>query len=875
MASVSNGKDAFDTRRELMAAGRSWSIHDLTRLDSEHLPYSLKILLESLLRAQAHEQVQALLGWSADATPDAAVDLYPGRLFLHDTNGVPTLVDLAGMRDAVADLGLDPALVNPMIPAQLVADHSVIAEAFARPDARQLNVQIEYRRNRERYRFLKWGQAALPDFVVVPPGTGIMHQVNIEYLAQVVVDAGEWAYPDVCLGTDSHTTMVNGLGVLGWGIGGIEGEAVLLGQPLSLPLPPVVGFRLEGELPPGSTSTDLVLTVTQMLRRHGVVGKFVEFVGPGVSGLTVADRATIANMGPEYGSTAAMFAIDDETLRYLRMTGRSAGHVDLVERYAKEQGLWFEPDSPVRYSENITLDLSTVEASLAGPRRPQDRVALSSSQNAFATEVGGQRHRSTIVLNQEEHEIEDGAVAIAAITSCTNTSNPSVMVAAGLLARNAVQRGLSSKPWVKTTLSPGSRVVMDYYAAAGLTGDLEKLGFHLTGFGCMTCIGASGPLIPEVTAAAHEGVRVVSVLSGNRNFEGRINPDVPLNYLASPPLVVAYALAGTMDRDLTTEPLGTGSDGEPVYLRDIWPTEAEVQQVIGASLDADMFTDAYASVFDGGAEWQALPAEASTTFDWDPDSSYVRRPPHLDGFTEQPRPVGDIHGARVLVKLGDSVTTDHISPAGAIPTSTVAGRYLAGLGNKPSEFNTYASRRGNHEVMVRGTFANVRLRNELVAPTVGGVTKCFARDGEVLPVYEAALAYQAQGTPLVVLAGKEYGSGSSRDWAAKGPALLGVRAVLAQSFERIHRSNLIGMGILPLEFRPGQNAQTLGLSGEEEFDVLGLEPLGRGVRPEHVTVRAGSHTFEMIVRLDTPREVDYYRQGGIMPYVLRSMLARQ
>jgi aconitate hydratase len=925
--------DSFDTAGTLDVGGVAHRIHRITDLAPADLPYSLRIVLENLLRHEdgeqvTAEQIQALLEWGTPDSFTRAVDLHPARVFLHDTNGVPTLVDLAAMRDATAALGGDAARINPVIPAELVIDHSVIADVFGTPDAFTRNVEIEYGRNAERYRFLRWGQQSLRNFAVVPPGTGIMHQVNVEYLSRVVMTDGGWAYPDVCLGTDSHTTMVNGLGVLAWGIGGIEAEAAMLGQSLSMLLPRVVGVHLHGALPEGTTATDLVLTITELMRRHGLVGKFVEFSGPGVTGITLADRVTISNMSPEFGSTCAYFPIDDETLRYLRFTGRSNDRVALVEAYAKEQGLWHDPDRPRRYSEHVELDLSTVVPSLAGPRRPQDRVPLDVSRTAFrlaltdmlapadtpsepavaswADEASEESFPSSdapaidaerpgagrpapvptspalpsrpsaparITLDGAEHEIDHGAVAIAAITSCTNTSNPSVMVAAALLAKNAVLRGLRSQPWVKTSLSPGSRVVTDYFDKAGLTPYLEKLGFHLAGYGCMTCIGASGPLIDEVGAVVGEhDLAVVSVLSGNRNFDGRINPDVRMNYLASPPLVVAYAIAGTMDVDLLTDPLGTDPDGHPVHLRDVWPSSREIQDVIDGALDTGMFTRAYADVFTGDHHWRDLDTPTGVTFAWADDSTYVRRPPYLDGMGRKPGQMSDITGGRVLVKLGDSVTTDHVSPAGAIPPRTPAGRYLTDLGVPRFELNTYASRRGNHEVMMRGCFANVRLRNELVPGVEGGYTRDFT-DGQIKPVYDAALTYGAAGAPLLIVAGKDYGSGSSRDWAAKGPALLGVCAVLAESFERIHRSNLVGMGILPLQFRDGQTADTLALTGDETITVTGLADAEPGRSPGTVTVDADGTRFEAILRLDTHREQEYIRHGGIMKYVLRSMLA--
>jgi aconitate hydratase len=922
------GVNSLGTRDAVSLGGRRSQLHRLDRVAADRLPFTFKVVLENLLRHDdgqpaARRQIDALLNWDPRARQDAEIDLNPTRIFLHDTNGVPTLVDLAAMRDAFSELGGDPSAINPLIPAELVTDHSVIADFFGRADARDLNVDLEYERNSERYRFLKWGQASFNRFKVVPPGMGIMHQVNIEYLARVVETDGDWTYPDMCLGTDSHTTMVNGLGVLGWGIGGIEAEAVMLGQPLSILLPDVLGFRLTGELPTGATATDLVLTITQILRAHGVVGKFVEFHGPGVARTSVADRVTIANMSPEFGSTCAVFPIDAETLNYLRFTGRSADHVDMVEAYAKLQGLWHQPDVHLDYSEHIELDLSTVVPSLAGPRRPQDRVPLSRAQSAFRAEMSyagvpqpkpswvdeasaesfpasdapaidvdarqppadeappvhhSHSHLRSkpieVTIGSQQHQLQHGAVAIAAITSCTNTSNPQVMVAAGLLARNAARRGLTRRPWVKTTLSPGSKVVMDYLHAAGLIEPLEALGFHLAGFGCMTCIGASGPLIDEVSVAVrNHDLTVVSVLSGNRNFEGRINPDVSMNYLASPPLVVAYALAGTMDIDLVTAPLATDPDGLPVYLTDLWPAKEDIDAVVGQSVDAEMFHTAYAGIFDGDHRWQALDAPVGDTFAWAADSTYVRRPPHFDNLSRQPPPVSDIVDARVLVKLGDSVTTDHISPAGAITPGSDAGRYLTELGVSRRHLNTFASRRGNHEVLMRGAFANVRLRNQIAPDTVGGFTRCFDADA-VMPMHEAAITYRNNGTPLVVIAGKDYGAGSSRDWAAKGPKLLGIRAVLAESFERIHRSNLICMGVLPLQFLPGESAASLGLTGEEKITVSGIAAVVENLTDRHVDVQADGRNFRMLVRLDTRREGDYYRNGGVLPYVLRALLDR-
>lgn len=881
-----SGLDTLGTRSRLEVLGQPLSYHRIDRLAPADLPVSLRILLENVARfhdgtSRGDDQVRAILARGAAGTP---VDLYASRVFLHDTNGVPTVVDLAAMRDAMSDLGGDPALVNPVIASELVIDHSVIADVFGRPDALTRNVELEYARNGERYRFLRWGQQSLKKFAVVPPGTGIMHQVNVEHLARVVMVEDGLAFPDFCLGTDSHTTMVNGLGVLGWGIGGIEAEAAMLGQSMSALVPNVVGVRLTGELPAGTTATDLVLTLTELLRAHGVIGKFVEFHGTGLSALPVTDRVTIANMSPEFGSTCALFPVDDETLRYLRFTGRSEEQVALVEAYAKEQGLWHQPGSPPRFSEAVDLDLSTVVPSLAGPSRPEDRVPLDQARTRFRTAVESVRQHGAssdtkplstaiVVIDGTAHELSDGAVAVAAITSCTNTSNPAVMVGAGLLARNAVRAGLRSRPWVKTTLSPGSRVVMDYYRRAGLIPDLEALGFHLAGFGCMTCIGASGPLIGAVSEAiAETGLTVTSVLSGNRNFEGRIQPDVAMNYLASPPLVIAYALSGTMDIDLRTEPLGHNPQGEPVYLRDIWPDPAEIEAVSAGSIDAAMFTDAYANVFAGDRRWQDISVHTTESFAWDENSTYIRQPPYLNGMTREPEAVKDITGARVLVKLGDKVTTDHISPAGAITASSAAARFLAQLGESAGDFNTYASRRGNHQVMMRGAFANIRLRNQVAPGTRGGRTRNFLADGREDSIYDTAAAYRAAGVPMVVVAGKDYGGGSSRDWAAKGPALLGIRSVIAQSFERIHRSNLIAMGVLPLELIDG-GPQDLAPTGTETITISGLEPLNSGHVPATVRVLADGREFTARVRLDTPREADYFRHGGVMPYVLRGLLA--
>ncbi|AKS34321.1 aconitate hydratase AcnA [Mycolicibacterium goodii] len=869
-------RNTRDTQRRLTVGDQVLRYHDVSVIAPRELPVCLRIVLENVLRfddgtGRLEEQIRAVV-----AGADTSVDLYPSRVFLHDTNGVPVLVDLAGLRDGMAALNGDPAAVNPVISAELVVDHSVIADVFGTADAMARNVEIEYGRNDERYRFLRWGQQSLKDFAVVPPGTGIMHQVNLEYLARVVMTEGDWAIPDVCLGTDSHTTMVNGLGVLGWGIGGIEAEAAMLGQSLSINVPDVVGVRLNGTLPVGSTATDLVLTITERLRAHGVIGKFVEFTGVGVSALSLADRATIANMSPEFGSTCALFPIDDETLRYLRLTGRDEQHVQLVEAYAKAQGLWHDPDRVLRFDAVVDIDLADVVPVIAGPARPEDRVPVRDAKRRFNTAVqtvrGGPDTRSATVTLGDGHEISDGAVAIAAITSCTNTSNPEVMVAAGLLARNAVRAGLRSKPWVKTTLSPGSRVVMDYLADAGLDADLEKLGFHLTGFGCMTCIGASGPLIDEVSQAVTDGVTVVSVLSGNRNFEGRIQPEVAMNYLASPPLVVAYALAGTMDIDLATEPLGHDADGTPVHLADVWPAPEEVRAVIEGSLSADMFTAAYREVFTGDRRWRDIDVAGTELFPWDADSTYIRRPPYLDGMPLEPVPVADIEAARVLVKLGDLVTTDHISPAGAITVGTPAWDYLAARGVARRDVNTYASRRGNHEVMMRGAFANVRLQNRVAPGTRGGKTLDFLHGGAETTVYDAAETYRKAGVPVVVVAGRDYGGGSSRDWAAKGPALLGIRAVIAQSFERIHRSNLVAMGVIPIETDAGPD--DIAPTGAEEITIEGLSALNSGVVPSHVVIRSDGREFVGRLRLDTEREADYIRHGGVMRYVLRHLRGR-
>jgi len=886
MASV----NSFGAKGTLDVNGKSYEIYRLDAVsgrgaDVDSLPFSLKVLLENLLRTEdganiTESDILALAGWDSDAEPDKEIQFTPARVIMQDFTGVPCVVDLATMREAMSDIGGDPNKINPLAPAEMVIDHSVIADFFGSPQAFERNVEIEYERNRERYQFLRWGQGAFSDFKVVPPGTGIVHQVNIEHLARVVftreVDGELTAYPDTCVGTDSHTTMVNGIGVVGWGVGGIEAEAAMLGQPVSMLIPRVVGFKLSGELPEGSTATDLVLTITEMLRAHGVVGKFVEFYGEGVSALPLANRATIGNMSPEFGSTIAVFPIDDETIDYLRLTGRSDEQLALVEAYAKEQGLWHDPAAEPRYSERLELDLATVVPSIAGPKRPQDRVEVSQAVAEYAKALEAYTSEPDKVvsfeLDGQTHEIGHGAVTIAAITSCTNTSNPSVMIGAALLAKKAVEKGLTRKPWVKTTLAPGSQVVSGYYDKAGLTPYLDKLGFNLVGYGCTTCIGNSGPLIPEVSAAVNEGdLAATAVLSGNRNFEGRINPDVKMNYLASPPLVVAYALAGSMKVDLFKDPLGQDQEGNDVFLKDIWPSPAEVEQVIAGAISADMFAEDYADVFAGDERWRSLETPEGDTFAWDESSTYVRKAPYFDGMPDEPEPVTEIAGAKVLLKLGDSVTTDHISPAGAIKKDSPAGKYLIDHGVAQRDFNSYGSRRGNHEIMIRGTFANIRLRNQLAPGTEGGFTRDFTKGGEVTTVFEASENYIAQGTPLVVLAGKEYGSGSSRDWAAKGTALLGVSAVIAESYERIHRSNLIGMGVLPLQFPDGVTAESLGLSGEETFEITGVIQLNEGTIPRTVHVKADAIEFDAIVRIDTPGEANYYRNGGIMQYVLRNL----
>lgn len=932
--------NSFGAKSTLTVGSTDYEIYRIDAVTGyEKLPYSLKVLLENLLRTEdganvTKEQIDALGSWDAQAEPNTEIQFTPARVVMQDFTGVPCIVDLATMREAVAGLGGDPNKINPLAPAEMVIDHSVIADLFGRADAFERNTEIEYERNGERYQFLRWGQTAFDDFKVVPPGTGIVHQVNIEYLARTTftrdVNGVTQAYPDTCVGTDSHTTMVNGLGVLGWGVGGIEAEAAMLGQPVSMLIPKVVGFKLTGEIPTGVTATDVVLTITDMLRQHGVVGKFVEFYGDGVGQVPLANRATIGNMSPEFGSTAAMFPVDDVTLDYLRLTGRSEEQVALVEAYAKQQHMWHDPSVEPTFSEYLELDLSTVVPSIAGPKRPQDRIELTKSKEQFAKDLVNYATADTIVDEQVaesfpasdapsttpenegdeaektvhhtafapaniskpskvsgpsgEYTLDHGAVTIAAITSCTNTSNPSVMLAAGLLARNAAKKGLTSKPWVKTTMAPGSKVVTDYYEKAGLNEDLEKLGFYTVGYGCTTCIGNSGPLIEEVSDAINDNdLAVTAVLSGNRNFEGRINPDVKMNYLASPPLVIAYALAGSMNFDFDNDPLGTDADGNDVYLKDIWPTADEVQATIDSSISTDMFNTQYASVFEGDEKWKSLPTPTGSTFEWDSESTYVRKPPYFDGMTLELEPVKDIEGARVLAKLGDSVTTDHISPAGAIKADSPAGQYLQEHGIDRKDFNSYGSRRGNHEVMIRGTFANIRLKNQLLDGVEGGFTRDFTQEGGPQSfIYDAAQNYAAEETPLVVLGGKEYGSGSSRDWAAKGTRLLGVKAVITESFERIHRSNLIGMGVVPLQFPEGESIESLGLDGTEVFSIEGLTQLNEGVTPKTVKVTAqpsehspaGKQTveFDAVVRIDTPGEADYYRNGGILQYVLRSLV---
>jgi aconitate hydratase len=925
--------NSFDAKAKLTVGDRSYEIYRLDamppRFDVARLPFSLKILLENLLRNEDGESVRAediesLASWDARAEPSAEIAFTPARVVMQDFTGVPAIVDLAAMRDAIAEMGGNANKINPLVPAELVIDHSVQVDEFGTRSAFARNAELEFERNQERYAFLRWGQGAFDNFAVVPPDTGIVHQVNLEYLARVVFVNDELgqAYPDTLVGTDSHTTMINGLGVLGWGVGGIEAEAAMLGQPMSMLIPQVIGFKLTGELPEGATATDLVLTVTEMLRRHGVVGKFVEFHGSGLARLPLADRATIGNMSPEFGSTCAIFPIDAETLRYLEFSGRPAELIGLVEAYAKEQGLWHDEDSEEpAYSDELELDLSTVVPSIAGPKRPQDRVSLTDAKAAFRVALDGylpddseedaalgesfpasdpvsthhangighepnaragaaqvaERRRTQVpvtLADGTETELDHGHVVIAAITSCTNTSNPSVMLGAGILARNAVQRGLRVKPWVKTSLAPGSKVVTEYLDRAGLTEYLDALGFNLVGYGCTTCIGNSGPLPEEVSEVVNDtDLAVVSVLSGNRNFEGRINPDVKMNYLASPPLCVAYALAGTMDTDLYEEPLGEDGHGAPVFLKDIWPTAAEVAETVLEAVRSDMFRTSYAEVFDGDERWNSLEVPTGESFAWDEGSTYVRRPPFFEQLAREPEPVTDVEGARVLALLGDSVTTDHISPAGSIKRDSPAGAYLIDRGVMPKDFNSYGSRRGNHEVMMRGTFANIRLRNQLAPGTEGGVTLYLGGEGESeqMSIYDASMRYQEQGVPLVVLAGKEYGSGSSRDWAAKGTRLLGVRAVIAQSFERIHRSNLVGMGVLPLQFKDGDSVESLGLTGHETFSVGDLADADS--IPREVTVRADDTEFNVTVRIDTPKEQRYFRHGGILQFVLRELLA--
>ncbi|MBM6729911.1 aconitate hydratase AcnA [Bifidobacterium pullorum subsp. saeculare] len=892
----------------LNVAGKEYDYYRIDDLDGiDHLPYSLKVLVENLVRNIdganiTDDHVRALLDWDPDAEPSHEIQFTPSRVVMQDFTGVPCVVDLATMRDAVKTLGGDPQVINPQVQSDMVIDHSVQIDNYGVADAIERNMDIEYRRNRERYQFLRWGQQAFRNFRVVPPGTGIIHQVNIEYLAQVVMrqaaadsDGRELAYLDSCVGTDSHTTTVNGLGVLGWGVGGIEAEAAMLGQPISMLVPRVVGFKLTGAIPEGVTATDVVLTITDMLRRHGVVGKFVEFYGEGIASVPLANRATIGNMGPEFGSTCGIFPIDDVTLDYLRLTGRSEEQVALIEAYAKANKLWGDATAPgyvePTYSEYLELDLGSVVPSIAGPKRPQDRIELSSAKQAFEAALPMYETADTVTEPVPIHTdfrgdfaLTNGAVAIASITSCTNTSNPSVMIAAGLIARNAVAKGLSPKPWVKTSLAPGSQVVTDYLKAAGLQDDLDALGYQLVGYGCATCIGNSGPLLPEISEAINANdLTVTAVLSGNRNFEGRISPDVKMNYLASPPLVIAYALAGTMDFDFAAEPLGTDPEGRPVFLKDIWPTNAEVEAVVNGTVSREMFLKDYASVFDGDERWRGLDVPEGDLFAWDEASTYVRRQTFFDGMGADPEPVRDIHGARVLALLGDSVTTDHISPAGAFKADSPAGRYLTERGVEPKDFNSYGSRRGNHEVMVRGTFGNIRLRNQLLASvgqevTPGGYTYDFLA-GRPTTIYEASRDYQVHDVPLVVLAGKEYGTGSSRDWAAKGTMMLGVKAVITESFERIHRSNLIGMGVLPLQFPEGESYASLGLDGTETYDIAGIEALNDGETPKtvHVTATKADGTvveFDAVVRIDTPGEADYYRNGGILQYVLRNLMKR-
>lgn len=927
--------NSFGARGTLQVGDESYEIFRLNAVPgTEKLPYSLKVLAENLLRTEdganiTKDHVLALANWDPSAEPSVEIQFTPARVVMQDFTGVPCVVDLATMREAVAALGGDPDKVNPLSPAEMVIDHSVILDVFGTADAFERNVELEYERNAERYQFLRWGQGAFDDFKVVPPGTGIVHQVNIEYLARTVMVRNGQAYPDTCVGTDSHTTMVNGLGVLGWGVGGIEAEAAMLGQPVSMLIPRVVGFKLTGEIQPGVTATDVVLTVTDMLRKHGVVGKFVEFYGKGVAEVPLANRATLGNMSPEFGSTAAIFPIDDETINYLRLTGRDEAQLALVEAYAREQGMWHDADHEPAFSEYLELDLSTVVPSISGPKRPQDRIELSDAKNAFRKDIhnyveenhpaphtnldeaveesfpasdsavlsfaeddavipsaanGGEGRPSKPVkvtsAERGNFVLDHGAVVVAGITSCTNTSNPSIMLGAALLAKKAVEKGLTTKPWVKTNMAPGSQVVTDYYNKAGLWPYLEKLGYYLGGYGCTTCIGNTGPLPDEISKAINDNdLSVTAVLSGNRNFEGRISPDVKMNYLASPPLVIAYGIAGTMDFDFETDPLGKDHDGNDVFLKDIWPSASEIEETIASSINREMFTSSYADVFKGDERWRGLPTPEGNTFAWSDDSTYVRKAPYFDGMPLEPTPVTDIKGARVLALLGDSVTTDHISPAGSIKSGTPAAQYLDEHGVERKDYNSLGSRRGNHEVMVRGTFANIRLRNQLLDDVSGGYTRDFTQDGGPQSfIYDASVNYQKAGIPLVVLGGKEYGSGSSRDWAAKGTRLLGVKAVITESFERIHRSNLIGMGVVPLQFPAGESAASLKLDGTETYDISGIEKLNEGSTPKTVQVTATRENgetvqFDAVVRIDTPGEADYYRNGGILQYVLRNMLA--
>ena len=879
--------NTFGAKQSLSFNNRSSEMFALDKVPgSKTLPFSLKILLENLLRTEdgvniTKDHINAVANWDEKAEPSIEIPYTPARVIMQDFTGVPAIVDLATMREAMIDLGGDPQKVNPLAPAELVIDHSVIADAFGSNMALKINVDLEYDRNKERYQFLRWGQGAFSEFKVVPPGTGIVHQVNIENLARVVFERNGTIYPDTVVGTDSHTTMVNGLGVLGWGVGGIEAEAAMLGQPVSMLIPKVVGFKLTGALKEGVTATDLVLTITEVLRKHGVVGKFVEFYGAGCSAVPLANRATIGNMSPEYGSTVAIFPIDDQTIDYLRFTGRSQDQLALVETYAKAQGLWLDPNHVPRFSENLELDLTTIEPSIAGPKRPQDRVALRNAKESFnkilPTYTTDLAKEIEVSLDGEKMTLKHGSVVIAAITSCTNTSNPEVMVGAGLLAKKAIELGLTRAPWVKTTLAPGSQVVTDYLNKAGLTPYLNKLGFDLVGYGCTTCIGNSGPLQEPISAGInHADLSAVSVLSGNRNFEGRINPDVKMNYLASPPLVVAYAIAGTMNIDLNNDAIGTNQEGKAIYLKDIWPSTREIQETIKGAIDSEMFTKRYADVFKGDEKWQSLSTPTGKTFTWVDSSTYVRKPPYFENMPKTPGKVSDISSARVLAWLGDSVTTDHISPAGSIKADSPAGKYLTQHGIDKKDFNSYGSRRGNHEVMIRGTFANIRLKNKLLKDVEGGFTFNFKKNQQDT-IYDASVDYINDKTPLIIIAGVEYGSGSSRDWAAKGTALLGVKAVIAESYERIHRSNLVGMGVLPLQFNNNENAEKLGLDGSETFDIKGIEELNNGKIPQNVEVIAkgknGTKTFTAKVRIDTPGEADYFRHGGILPYVLRQLAA--